>query len=202
MSTSDTDLASLPAYRHKWFWIIISPILMVWVACAITITIALNNKDDVVIGNYYKEGLLVNEKNEQQRLAESLGIQGELAFEFFVAEVVLRFSADSAPADHVWPEIITLTLSHPAFAAQDETIELQAIQRDDNYVYVGDVPQTLEGRWYWHLLPREGAEQSLWKLKGEIDFAKTSVVALDSFTQDSPAIDSRPEEPRSLDTYE
>ncbi|GAB1256817.1 FixH family protein [Aurantivibrio plasticivorans] len=169
------DPSTIPAYKQKWFWFIMSPLILVIIACCITVTIAVSNRDDVVIGDYYKEGLLLNEKKSQQELAAKLGLRGQLTFDAELAEVVLRLQATSA--SEPLPSSMTLKMSHPAFSDRDATITMKKIAGADSlsFIYSAEYLGEWNNRWYWHLEPAAQATGG-WQLKGEIDFSQSNSV--------------------------
>ncbi len=165
-------------YREPWFWIIISPLILVLLACAVTITIAVKNADDVVIGNYYKEGLLINDQQERQRLALSMGLSGQLSFDLDLGEVVIVFdSADSAAR---LPQDLQLLFAHPANKEEDFSLTLG--KRSDTQ-YFSELPKKLSDKWYWALSPdislvsgdrEKTTPEAAWLLKGEINFEQST----------------------------
>lgn len=56
----DTDTVAW--YRQFWPWFLIALPGVVVIACMITIYIAVTNPDPLVDGNYYKQGLTINER--------------------------------------------------------------------------------------------------------------------------------------------
>jgi hypothetical protein len=180
MSSSETNNVNeigAPWYREPWFWIIISPLILVLVACAITITIAVKNADDVVIGNYYKEGLLINDEKERQRLALSLGLSGQLSFDLDLGEVVVIF--DNVDSASTLPQNIQLSFAHPA--NKDEDFSLMLDKKSETQ-YFSELPKRLSDKWYWAISPSSDSGEKIipeadWLLKGEINFEQSTVTS-------------------------
>lgn len=162
-----------PWYKQPWAWFVLTPLIVVVIACSITVSIAFDNKDDVVLDNYYKEGRLINDRFEEDIKAKAIGAKGRLQFDIEVGEVFLDLQATSA-----LPEALTLQLSHPVKAEYDQQINLQRIAPQR---YRGDLVRPVQHRWYVRLLPATAAaDGSLWRLDGEIDFSDSDHLDLDS----------------------
>lgn len=169
-----------PGTQEPWFWIIISPLLLVLVACVITVSIAVINADDVVVGNYYKEGLAVNEVFSLANNGKNLGLAGTMIFDNKKLDVLVDLSSlknqdlSSTSQQFNFPPQLRLALSHPAKQSKDKTIELSL---QSSGIYRGSVDAALSDRWYWRLSPsidvQEGSSQQ-WQLSGELIIDSTS----------------------------
>src|SRR5215211_869284 len=114
---SSSPSSSLPWYREPWPWILIAGPLTVVIACMATAVIAIRSDDGVVAGDYYKRGLLVNQRLPKDGLVTphlaatlSLGATGDLK---------VRPEARDAPGD-----FLRVSLTHPASGAR-ETLSLR-----------------------------------------------------------------------------
>ena len=72
---------TLPWYRQFWPWFIISIPALTIVAAMITITIAVKTDDGLVVDDYYKEGLAINEDKQLVKNAAALEISAELSLD-------------------------------------------------------------------------------------------------------------------------
>jgi hypothetical protein len=162
MSGSQEPVA--PWYKQFWAWFILAPLIVVVIACSITVSIAFKNKDDVVIDNYYKEGRTINQRFIQDANAREMGLSGELVFDRQLGEILL-----SLQADEELPDELELELSHPSKAAKDMYLTLKQMSPGR---YRTDYDGTLENHWYVRILPHkeEQIAEARWRLKGEVDF--------------------------------
>lgn len=188
----DEDLK--PWYRQFWAWFILSPLITVVIVSSITVTLAVKNADDRVVDNYYKEGRAINMRLDQDLLAVSLDINAQLRFDTISDDLVLILNAQ---ADAL-PEYLLLELSHPAYEERDHKLILTRTAANQYNTELSD--EVLNSRWYLRLLPIESLEgadkaniveqtkssvsqtldntKKVWRLRGEIDFAKTKTVFL------------------------
>ena len=65
-------LESKPWYREPWPWILMSGPAVVVVAGAVTMWIAFASADGVVVGDYYKRGLAMNQDLQREQAAQQL----------------------------------------------------------------------------------------------------------------------------------
>jgi hypothetical protein len=188
----DEDLK--PWYRQFWAWFILSPLIAVVVVSSITVTIAVINADDRVVDNYYKEGRAINMRLDQDLLAISLGITARLKFDTLSGDLVLLLNTTA----EALPNFLLLELSHPAHSERDHKLLLTRIAGNQYNTELSN--NLLNSRWYLRLLPVENLEDSdranileqtksvvtqtldntkqVWRLRGEIDFAKVQTVFL------------------------
>ena len=158
-----------PWYREFWFWFVFSPLIYIMIMCSITVSIALNGADDVIIDNYYKEGRMINQALEQDQRARDLGIHADLQFDRTSGEVSLKLVSASVAGD-AFPDTILLMMGHPVKEEKDQLISLKAIAPG---LYRGELLAKPEYSWYLTLYPIAEITQrkeAPWSLSGEIDF--------------------------------
>lgn len=196
MTDAENDLK--PWYRQFWAWFILSPLILVVIVSSITVTLAVKGADDRVIDNYYKEGRMINMRQDEDLLAQALGVKAELFFERDIDEMVLRLNKNKATL----PDSLMLEFSHPVMEERDHFVRLDRI--GENQYHAEIVGQRLQHRWYLRLMPAvsqdniapngsvdmrnvssdkaenngDEIEKMAWRLRGEIDFAKTNTVTL------------------------
>ncbi len=168
--TMSTEVIA-PWYRQPWAWFVITPLIVVVIACGFTVSVAFNNRDDVVLDNYYNEGRAINNRFLEDQQAQAIGATGELIFDRKAGQVLLDLHAKAA-----LPDTITLQMSHPVKAAYDRQITLKQIAPGR---YQGDADELLQYHWYVRLTPVIVGTGSTWQLKGEIDFATGDRVTLE-----------------------
>lgn len=144
----------LPWYRQFWPWFLILLPASVVVAGLTTVYIANRHADDLVVDDYYKEGLAINRRLEKKALASELQISARLQFD--TGSVVAHVQG---PVDA--PEL-DLFLSHPLQADQDFTVRLARISAGQ---YRGELTRKITPRWHWVL---ESGQQDTWRLDGEV----------------------------------
>lgn len=143
-----------PWYRQFWPWFLIILPASVVVAALATAYIANRGADDLVVTDYYKDGLAINRQLEKKQRATKLGISA-----------TLRFNADRVSVDMVGPIAETelqLLLSHPMEADRDFTVTLTRVSPN---VYSGILAHAITPHWHWTLAPPEG---QVWRLDGDV----------------------------------
>lgn len=150
---------TLPWYRQFWPWFLILLPASVVVAAISTVVIANRHADDLVVDDYYKDGLAINRQLEKIERAKGLGITATLGIQDTHLTVILQGAPEL--------EEVTLMLSHPLEADQD--IEL-TLKRIAPATYYTALPAAIDGRWHWRL---EGAGQASaedgWRVDGVLE---------------------------------
>ena len=143
-----------PWYKQFWPWFLIALPAFVVVAGINMVFIAHEGADDLVVDEYYKEGLAINRRLEKQQRASDLGIAANLAITG--NEIVVNTTGP------VTAERLTLLLSHPLESNQDFQI---AVVQSVPGEYRGRLSAPVAERWHWALL-EEG--EAVWRLDGSI----------------------------------
>jgi hypothetical protein len=175
-------------YHEPWAWFILSPIIVVMIVSSITVTIAVRYADDRVIDNYYKEGRMINMRQDEDLLAQSLDMNAQFRFDQSVNEIVLFLTN----TENQFPAVLRLDLSHPVESSLDTSVTLHHI-KDGHYQAEFDTA-SLKNRWYIRLssiandtnqvsesnknYENDQAVSNKWRLRGEIDFSKTNQLVL------------------------
>lgn len=116
------------------------------------VIIANQHADDLVVGDYYKTGLAINERLEKRERADAMGISADLAFT--ATNVTLTLAGETNP------NTLTLRLSHPLEADQDFTVTLN---RAPQGRYFGLLQHPVQPRWHWAL---HSSDDTQWQLDG------------------------------------
>ena len=160
MSTfQDTD--TTPWYRQFWPWFLIALPGTVVIASFNMLYLAVSSGDDIVVDEYYKEGLAINRQLEKREFAKQLGLDVQLALN--AGEIVARISG---PVNDATLDIL---LSHPMEADRDFNTTLYRVAPG---VYSGALGSPVIARWHWIL---SAGDDSAWRLDGviaEADFAQ------------------------------
>jgi hypothetical protein len=145
----------LPWYRQFWPWFLIALPGTVVVAALSTLVIANRYADDLVVDDYYKTGLAINQELEKQRAAAARGLEAQLRV--FERHIQLRLAGGSPE-----PEL-RLALSHPLEADRDFTVTLRSSAPG---LYLAELPAVVAPRWHWTLSP---AGEAAWRIDGSLE---------------------------------
>jgi hypothetical protein len=145
---------TLPWYRQFWPWFLIMLPASVVVAGLSTWYIAHRHADDLVVDEYYKDGLAINRQLEKKQRAEAQGITASINVS---GDQVLVTLAGETNAHQ-----LNLLLSHPLEADRDFATVLI---RSGPGQYRGRLQQPIAARWHWTL---ELQEPEGWRLDGSL----------------------------------
>ena len=145
-----------PWYREPWPWLLMAGPAMVIVASIVTTWIAVKNEDGLVAGDYYKQGLAINQVIRRETAAAALDMRARVLF----GENRVRIFLTGAGL----PRELVLKLVHRTRAGLDRETRL----RSHTYGwYEGGLPATTSGR--WNLFLEDGDRN--WRLTGDWDAA-------------------------------
>jgi hypothetical protein len=157
-----------PWYREPWPWILMSGPVAAVVGGLITAYIAVANDDPLVVDNYYKEGLAINQVLERDRAAVQGGYRAQVMF----SEDHARVRVYLAARNEALPGGLQMRLIHPTRAELDRSATLKATQAG---WYEGEIrDMRAAARWRIQL---EG-EQRDWRLTGEWQSAEGNALVL------------------------
>jgi hypothetical protein len=178
---NQTNEQILPWYRQFWFWFVFGPLIFIIVMCCFTVSLAYHNSDDVVTDSYYKTGVMINQKFQQDEKAAELGLNARIKFDFATHEILVSLRSTNAEKNsEAFPKQLLLFLDNPAKSAKDQSVLLQEIAVGE---YRGELTTALEYSWYLSLVPESDVskrKQAEWLLSGEINLAKASETLLQS----------------------
>jgi hypothetical protein len=179
--------STVPWYRQFWPWFLIALPATAVVAGLTTVYIAFNNADTLVKDNYYKEGLAINARLDQDRLAEEMNLSAKIVIDELSGEVLVELSGVAVRYDN-----LQLLLIHPVDQARDMTIDLIPVGEGRYRADLGAKPQN---RYYLRLQPsgsgdpgrseQMAAKMPQWRLNGEIDLDRFRQVLLESGSANS-----------------
>lgn len=142
-----------PWYKHFWPWVVFGLPALSVTAGITTVFIAQHKPDSMVVDDYYKRGLAINQDLARDRMATELGVHARMD----IADGQLRVRLESAQALN--ESGLVLRLVHPTFADRDVQILLE---RREPAVYAAPAPQVDSAMWYAELQPVHHA----WRLTG------------------------------------
>lgn len=165
---------TLPWYKQFWPWFLIALPGSVVIAGFVMLYIANLYSDDLVVDEYYKDGLAINRQLEKQRRASDLGLSAEirvherrvqLRLEGDASDTSLQRSASSGRPQRTDSRDETsglrLTLSHPLEADRDFQV---ALERRAPGLYGATMPAQVAPNWHWILESPDGD----WRLDGSL----------------------------------
>lgn len=157
-------------YKEPWFWMIITPLLVVIVAGFNLLYLAITTMDGVVVDNYYEDGKGVIVRNEEDAFARQRNLSGELQWQAD-NRVLLTLNGDL----QLVPEQLDLLIVFPTSKNFDVDVPLNHQGRGE---YTGQLPEAAEGR--RQLLLRPINTEVSWRLHfdGELPVIGSSVTLL------------------------
>jgi len=176
-----------PWYRHHWPWILMAGPGIVVVAGLITAYLAVVSNDGLVVDDYYKQGLTVNQVLARNERAEQLGMQAEVvrSDDGGLLRVFLRSKEGT-----VFPQTLSMRIAHPTRSGVDQSLVLRA---DGAGSYSGKLSAPLQGR--WHVVLED--DQREWRLTGDWVVEQQSSLQLPGVAKASGSVDLHPDSGRS-----
>jgi len=144
-----------PWYKEPWPWILMAGPATVIVAGFVTLWLAIVSNDGLVTDDYYKQGLAINQRLQRDHYASDLGLRADFMRSGQQVRLMLTAERDAA-----LPEALTLKLSHPTRAGQDQTVRMVS---EGQGFYGGELAADVSGRWYVSIEDPSGK----WRLQGE-----------------------------------
>lgn len=149
-------MMTLPWYRHKLVWFIIAIPAASVVAGIGMIWLAVTTSDGLVVDDYYKEGLAINQSLKRDETARDLGLGAHLTVEATGDLVTLNFDKGNLAE---YPAKLDLGLYYTTLEGFDQKLELL---RGLDGQYVGYLSGKLrDGAWNvvvtgdnWRLMTR------------------------------------------------
>ncbi len=121
-----------------------------------TIIIALNTEDGLVVDDYYKQGLQINQVINHDEMARQLGLRAFVDINAKSGQMLVSLSAEG---DLKLREEITFKLIHRTRSGQDQITTLSRVK--DSADYRGYLkPPIIEGRWTIQI-----SAENEWRLK-------------------------------------
>ncbi|MDT3707951.1 MAG: FixH family protein [Thiobacillus sp.] len=145
--------ASKPWFREPWPWFLISLPATAVIAGVATVWIAATNADGLVVGDYYKAGLAINQTLARDDTARRLALNAVLRDRDGALSLTLTGHVDA------WPAQLTLVLAHPTRPGMDQTLTLGHAGGGH---YRTTLPVLPAGKWHAEL----SDAASTWRLSG------------------------------------
>ena len=166
MNVSKID--SGPWYREPWPWLLMAGPAAVVVAGFATLWIAVATSDGLVVDDYYKKGMAINQAIQRDVLAAQRGYHATALVAPDGRTITVELSATVKDAE---PPTLRVLIVHPTRDGLDKMVLLR---RGASGVYNGVVPAVTGGR---RILVLEDME-STWRLTGETAFPAVAPIVL------------------------
>ena len=145
-----------PWYRLPLVWMLIAIPASAVIGGMITLRLAIQSDDGLVVDDYYKHGKEINRVLQRDEVAAAHALRAEVALDFAQHALMIRLTSG---AGYTPPEQLDLQFLHATRAGYDARVPLVS---QGNGRYLGALPSLPEGR--WHLL----LEAEDWRLLGEL----------------------------------
>ena len=153
MSTLTLQTAnSKPWYRQPWVWFVIAIPTVTVLTNILLLVLASGGADGLVVDDYYKEGLAINQRLEREARADALQIAAEVRLEPSTGVVSLALQGQT-------PSALQLRFVHPTRSDLDQQLQMLP---DATGRYHGLVTTLQPGRWDLILQPEDGQ----WRVTG------------------------------------
>ncbi|UZD67364.1 FixH family protein [Marinobacter sp. AN1] len=160
--------SSRPWFRQPWFWFLVLFPAASITYCIVAITLSMTTHTSMVVDDYSKEGLAINQSLARDAKAAELGLEARIQQTGRNLEVTL---ASSDKGTGVAPEYLILQLFHPTMGEQDRIIQLSPTGEGH---YRGQIAGNIDGRWYLDV----SGPSSDWRIKGEGHFPADSAIVM------------------------
>jgi len=157
--------AAVPWYRQGWPWFLMALPATAVVAGIATAIIAIKSNDGLVVGDYYKQGLAIQQTMARGEEAARLGLEADVTLS--AEQVRVRLTSSKGATI---PEALFLTITHPTRDHMDQSISLVGASGE----YTAQIQPLQTGR--WHLLLED--ESRAWRMTGTIHLPTETNVRL------------------------
>lgn len=144
-----------PWYTQFWPWLLIALPASAVIGGIVTIYLAIHSPNALVVDDYYKAGLAINQVKHQQTQAQQMQIKGLLRADGNLLKLAL--SGNQVIDDAT----LTLNMIHSTRAELDQQLTLK---RQSENSYSAIMPDLTPGIWYLRLEP---ADQS-WEIRDRL----------------------------------
>jgi hypothetical protein len=154
-------MAPPPWFRQPLVWMLIAIPGSAVVFGIYMIYLAISTADGLVVDDYYKEGLAINQQIARDARAAELALAAEIEIDAGSGHVKVVFDQGRLPAA---PDDLLLALRHPTREVHDIDVPLQAVSPQQ---YVGTANGGVHpGIWHLELHDAAFDDVSGWRLTG------------------------------------
>jgi hypothetical protein len=157
-----------PWYKQFWPWFLISLPATAVIGSMISIKLAVDTADGLVIDDYYKEGLAINKDITKEKLAKTLGLAANIDIDNETGQLhLLLLGKLSDP-----PKRLKMSLIHPTKSGFD--VQLQLTKSGDGE-YMSRMPKIVPAKWHVSVMP----ENEEWKISGRMKLPAINTVRIE-----------------------
>jgi hypothetical protein len=153
-----------PWYKQFWPWFLIALPLSSVIAGVTTVIIAANTTDSMVVDDYYKDGLAINESLAKKNKAKDMGIEAELVFS--ENKLLVKVTSKEAIKDSLF-----LNFQHATLSEKDFRL---ALKKDAKGNYYSELEASVDGSWFISLFPY----QESWELEKKVTLPSSLEIRL------------------------
>ena len=153
-----------PWYKQFWPWFLIALPLSSVIAGVTTVIIAANTTDSMVVDDYYKDGLAINESLAKREKAKEMGVSATLDFK--AKRLSVKITANEAINDSLFLEFQHATLSDKDFRL--------ALKKDAKGNYYSELDRDVSGKWFISLYPY----QKNWEVEKQVTLPSSLEITL------------------------
>lgn len=147
---------SQPWYQQGWPWLLIALPASAVVGGILTIIVAVQSPNALVVDDYYKQGLAINQQKHRMAHADSLNLKGLLRSDGGLIRLELESGGTVSGED------LTLSIIHATRSELDRTLVLQ---RSNDGSYQAELVSPLAtGNWYLRLQDQDDT----WEIRSRI----------------------------------
>lgn len=159
VTSTSPDVTPVRWYREAYVWLVILfPVLSIIMGITI-LTLSIKSFDGMVVDDYYKQGMIINEVLARDDKARESGLNARIDWEVASDTIQVELSADSG---FNYPAELKAAFMHATRGGLDVTVELDRIGEQS---YLATAPGLAPGRWHveiaaddWRLLEEHWQE--------------------------------------------
>lgn len=126
-------------YKDPWPWFLMAVPFSAVVMGVVMVVLAVRTPDGLVVDDYYKQGLAINERLDRVERARALGLAARVVFTPDRTGVSVEFEHGAPGA-----ELIVMTLVHPTRAGEDRSVTMMPTAPGR---FGGNLEAPIAGRW-------------------------------------------------------
>jgi len=144
-----------PWYKQLWPWLLISLPASAVLGGIATFILAVNSPNAMVVDDYYKHGLAINQQTGRLQTASDLGLEALVRADKQALQLEIQ-----ANNDLQLPDTLKLEFIH---ATRDDLDQSFTLERVNDRLYSTSYQPLRRGNWYLRLQPDDGP----WELSGQ-----------------------------------
>jgi len=145
VNTISSHENSIPWYKEYYVWLIILFPMLAVIGGIVTMILAVESNDGLVIDDYYKQGLEINRVLDRDKIAIDYQLNANVRFNQEIGEVLITITAAS---NFVYPANISVTFLHATRSGFDKKINMLLTH---DTIYSGNLSVLAPGKWYVYI---------------------------------------------------